>query len=294
MFENGTSSQNSDSRLATDGGENRPYRSAKFLREQYVERRKSSNEIADSCDVSPSTVRRWLDRHDIDRTPRYKQRDWLYEQYVTEGRYQEAIAEECGVAKTTICHWLARHEITDGGSLQRAECAECGDAFRYYPSVRDGAFCSTRCANKQRRRQVEVICPFCDEPFERRESLDTQYCSMECWGQDQRTGADYRRYYSTYWLAQREQVLERDGYECAICRISDGSHRDRFGRGLEVHHIVPVRMFAAWDKPPKDAHSIGNLITLCRTHHPDAPGRTVEPDEKWSEPSKIALKERIK
>jgi len=95
----------------------RRYRDADFLRTQYVEDGKSSNDIAELCGTSPSTIRRWLDRHDIDDDRRYQDRDWLYEQYVENRRDQQAIADECNVATTTICHWLARLDITDGESL---------------------------------------------------------------------------------------------------------------------------------------------------------------------------------
>ncbi len=316
--------QNFDSRIVCDGGTNRRYRNPEFLLEQYVEqgktleeianlcdvtsvtirrwlerhdiereplytrrewlaeqyieRRRSSNEIAESCGVSPSTIRRWLDRHEISRKPRYKKRDWLYDQYVSEGRHQDDIAAECDVAKTTICHWLGRHGITDGGSLKRTHCAECGDPFRYYPSVRDGEYCSNDCANGQRSRQIQMTCPSCEETFERRASLDTQYCSMACWGNGYQTETE--GYYSTTWFKQREKALERDSYQCTVCGISDEEHVRRFGRGLEVHHKVPVRAFAAWDKPPADAHVLRNLTTVCRTHYPDAPGTTVEPSEE--------------
>lgn len=291
MCRNETRAENTDSRLLSDGGNERQYRNETFLREQYLEKCRSASDIAAICGVSSSTISRWLDRHGIEREPRYKQRDWLYDQYVNKGKYQSSIAAECGVAETTICHWLARHGITDGESFQRAECAECGSGFRYYPSVRDGEFCSNRCANKQRERQVEITCPHCEESFKRRQSLDTEYCSMYCWGQDTRRGASLESYYATHWPKQRERAIERDGYECSVCGISDDEHRNRFGRGLEVHHIVPIRLFAAWEKPPEDAHTLRNLITLCRTHHPDAPGKTVETDGDDSNLSKMELKE---
>lgn len=254
------------------------YRDPEFLHEQYVVQRKSANEIAEICDVAPSTVKRWLGRHEINRQKRYQERDWLHEQYVEKRRDQQEIANECEVSKTTICHWLGRLGITDGESLKTGNCTVCGDSFRYYPSVRDGEFCSNNCANKRPDRREEVTCPRCEKTFERRISLDTEYCSMECWGKDYRTETD--GYYGTLWQEQRVKALERDGYECSVCGITDTEHRNRFGRGLEVHHIVPVRSFASWDKPAKDAHVLRNLITVCRTHHPDAPGTFVDPESE--------------
>lgn len=254
----------------------RRYRDAEVLRTQYVESGKSSTEIGEMCGTSPSAIRRWLARHDIDDDRRYQDRQWLREQYVEKRRDQQDIADECNVAETTICHWLARLDITDGESLATSACETCGEEFRYYPSVRDGQFCSNDCAGKPRRRQVELTCSGCEETFERRQSLDTEYCSMACWGQDNRV--ETSGYYSTHWIKQREKALVRDDYRCTVCGIHDEEHRRRFGRGVEVHHIVPVRLFKIWEKPPEHAHLLRNLVTVCRTHHPDAPGTTVEPD----------------
>ena len=52
-------------------------------------------------------------------------------------------------------------------------------------------YCSNGCANDERKRQVEVECTGCGETFERRASLDTEYCSMACWGQDIRIEGDF-------------------------------------------------------------------------------------------------------
>lgn len=254
----------------------RRYRDAEFLRAQYIENGKSSNEIAEICGTSPSTIRRWLDRHDIDDDRRYQDPEWLYEQYVEQRRDQQAIADECHVAKTTICHWLARLDITDGESLVTDECDTCGETFRFYPSVRDGQFCSNDCAGKPRRRQVEIECPGCGETFERRQSLDTEYCSLGCWADEYGVGVS--TLYRDGWYRQRRNALQRDGYRCTVCGITNEEHDTRFGFGLDVHHIVPLRAFAKRDLPIADAHSLRNLITVCRTHHPDAPGETVEVD----------------
>lgn len=217
----------------------RRYRGAEFLREQYVEQRRSQQEIAEECGVGSTTIHRWLERHGIEREPRYKDREWLHEQYVERRRDQSDIAEECDVAKTTICHWLSRHGITDGESMVTAECATCGDSFRYYPSVRDGQFCSNECSNEPRKRQVEIVCEGCGETFQRRASLDTEYCSMECWGEDTRVISDPDQVYRGIWYRQRQRALQRDDYQCVVCGISDDEHSDEYGHGLDVHHLVP-------------------------------------------------------
>lgn len=144
------------------------------------------------------------------------------------------------------------------------------------PAVRDGQFCSNDCAGKPRRRRVEIERPGCGETFERRQSLDTEYCSLGCWADEYGVGVS--TLYRDGWYRQRRNALQRDGYRCTVCGITNEEHDTRFGFGLDVHHIVPLRAFAKRDLPIADAHSLRNLITVCRTHHPDAPGETVEVD----------------
>jgi 5-methylcytosine-specific restriction endonuclease McrA len=245
----------------------RRYRDPQFLREQYIQKRKSVPEIAELCSVSSSTISRWLDRHGIDRDLKYQDETWLRTQYLKRGRQQDEIAAECNVSKTTICYWLGRLGITEGSSLRTAECASCGGTFRYYPSVRDGQFCSARCEREQWKRQETVTCPECGDTFERRASLDTEYCSMACWGRDFRE--DTNRFYSASWQSRRRDALQRDGFECTLCGLSDSAHRAVTDRQLDVHHVVPVRVFAKQDRPPEEAHALDNLLTVCQMCHPD-------------------------
>lgn len=228
----------------------RRYRDADFLWTRYVDRRQSASEIAGACGVTSSTVSRWLDRHGIEREQRYQDHNWL-----------------------------SRHGITDGEAYERTRCDTCGDRFRYAPALREGTYCSNACANDQRKRQVTVECVGCGETFERRASLDTEYCCIGCWGEDTASVAEWAKLYRGIWHEQRRKAMRRDDHRCTVCGTSDEEHRERFGRGLEVHHRVPVRLFDAWDLSIEDAHTLSNLVTVCRTHHPDSPGTTVERDD---------------
>lgn len=242
------------------------YRDAEFLRKEYVEQRRSAATIADNCDVSASTISRWLERHGIDRDPAYQNESWLREQYCERGRKIADIAADCGVGKSTISYWLGRHDITERESLSTTECETCGRAFRYYPSVRDGRYCSNECAHEPTKRQVTVTCPNCDTEFQRRASLDTEYCSPACWSEDLYPGTDR---YTGRWYRQRRNALERDNRRCTICGISEKAHQERAGQGLDVHHSVPVRLFDRWGVPVSDAHELRNLVTVCRSCHFD-------------------------
>lgn len=244
------------------------YRDPNFLREQYVERGRSAESIAETCGVGSSTISRWLDRHGIERAPKYQDSAWLAEQIHEEGRTVASIADECGVAKSTISHWVGRRDLRSESAFRTGTCETCGERFRYYPSVRAGRYCSNACSHEPTKRQVDVTCPACGTQFRRRASLNTEYCSPGCWGDDLYEGT--RQYYHGIWHRQRRRALRRDGYECTACGVGQDEYQERTGRGLDVHHVVPVRRFADHDVPVSDAHTLRNLTTMCRECHPDA------------------------
>jgi 5-methylcytosine-specific restriction endonuclease McrA len=64
--------------------------------------------------------------------------------------------------------------------------------------------------------------------------------------------------YGDTWDEKREDALERDGYECRICGKGQSIKEP-----LHVHHITKVRKFLN----PDNAHTLDNMITLCKTHH---------------------------
>lgn len=172
------------------------------------------------------------------------------------------------------------HKLSHGESIvvEVSECSNCGSEFEYYPSNKQGIYCST-CVDKvtwgpdppdvgvgadnpvYSGGPNEFTCEFCGDSFNSYHK-NRKYCSVECSGEgrsrDMR-GEDHWRWkggrinYGQTWHKQRSKAIERDNGKCQIC--GDDS--------IEVHHIKPVRSF---DEKTK-AHILDNLICLCPEHH---------------------------
>lgn len=104
-----------------------PYHDEKWLRGEYVDKRRTTTEIADECGVTATTISDWLDRHDIGARSQqeaqkpdaeYTDREWLYTEYVENGRSMKDIGEECGVSGAVILKWLRRFDIETRHSAQ--------------------------------------------------------------------------------------------------------------------------------------------------------------------------------
>lgn len=70
------------------------------------------------------------------------------------------------------------------------------------------------------------------------------------------------------WGEARKQAKQRDGGRCVICGKTERGQRESqdWGAGLHVHHIKP----AAAHDTPEEAHTLGNLATLCAQCHRQA------------------------
>lgn len=116
-----------------------------------------------------------------------------------------------------------------------------------------------------------ATCLRCGRPFSApvwyvREGLRVVFCGDTCrkaWeeGQDEEVlrldGRPDRR--GGIWEVRARQVRERDGFACRGCGVTE----ERLGKQLDVHHLVPFRLFPT----DGDANRADNLISVCPSCH---------------------------
>lgn len=174
------------------------------------------------------------------------------------------------------------------GEQEGSECEICGGEFRFYPSEKRGLYCSD-CVEEERWQTTpdvtgeknpqwnggkeEVTCAVCGQSIERYPSEltgDVSVCSDSCrqaWLSDAFAGDGHPNWkggtnepYGQGWARVRREALERDGYRCVVC----GTTAAELGRNPDVHHLVPVRVFAeSDDRSKQDAHVLENVVSLC-------------------------------
>lgn len=176
------------------------------------------------------------------------------------------------------------------GHLKNIECLVCGTGLITYPNWikrGGGKFCSTKCGGIARDKKVERVCLECGVNFRLKPSKiihnASNYCSVKCSqkgsiGKEKpsiqgekhpfwRGGISGERYPIEFNDELKENVLNRDNYECKICNMLDEEHILIYGYHLNIHHIDYIKKNSYMD----------NLISLCHQCH----GRTNYNREYW-------------
>lgn len=167
------------------------------------------------------------------------------------------------------------------GAKKFTHCQKCGNRFEYYPSNKEGVYCSS-CVTRANgilpqqnssNSKLEVECRNCGSkldryPHEVEGASYGSFCDLGCYGEwlsNNVTGDSHHQWeggtlpYGSGWWQIRQTALERDDYKCQQC----GESLHEIGRNPDVHHITPVRRF----ENPEAAHTLDNVITLCRSCH---------------------------
>ncbi|MBP1988211.1 NUMOD3 domain-containing DNA-binding protein [Halolamina salifodinae] len=211
---------------------------------------------------------------------RYRNGWWLEQKYWVEGLTQAEIAEECGVSARCIRKWMQKRGVETrelvGENHPQHGCERDEETKEKISETMEGREFPQETIERFReaRRGSEL-------PEETRERISesltglTRPESTREKMSEARTGERNPRWkgsisesYGPGWDRARRRVRERD--ELCQNRGDDGSNRR-----LDVHHIVPFRLFdQANDVPKSAAHDPGNLVLLCRPCH-----RKAERDE---------------
>lgn len=158
---------------------------------------------------------------------------------------------------------------------ETSSCKRCSSTFEYYPSNKQGVFCPN-CVTETGEflgvpyyeyhdiEYVKKVCETCGRIITtlksraRREPV--RFCSQNClctWLSNQWDGS--ANVYNGRWREVRRKALRRDDHTCQNC----GTTREEIGHEPDVHHITPVREF----NDPQSAHTLDNVVCLCRSCH---------------------------
>jgi len=183
----------------------------------------------------------------------YKDAVVLYSLYWNENKTTREIGEMYGVKEACISYWFRKLGVPVRTLSERSSSG-----------------------NKKRtfvQNKITVKCAWCGKekevwPYRLNETNDF-YCSPKCkaehWSETY-TGENAHNWQGGEWTKRvsvtqrgkfrklRRQVLERDGYTCAMCGSS---------KKLIIHHITPMKE----DPELKLAYDTNNLITLCSDCH---------------------------
>lgn len=189
-------------------------------------------------------------------------------------------------AQRTFCDDCSPNAGKNNGNYsdakERTTCKLCGSEFFYYPSDKNGVYCS-ECVSaaegllpenpSEKNKRVKTECPSGRTELQVLQSrLDRRtrgfFCNQTChgeWLSENVVGEDHHQWeggtidYGQKWWQIRREALKRDGYTCRNC----GKTIEELGRKPDVHHLKRVRDF----EDPQDAHTLNNVITLCRSCH---------------------------
>lgn len=159
------------------------------------------------------------------------------------------------------------------GAKEVTTCQRCGTEFEYYPSDKPGVYCLT-CVEESGEflgdpyvKEAERVTKPCEQCGVEMNVLQSEvdrgrgkFCSFDClceWLA--RDGRAERTDYGENWKPVKREALIRDNFTCQHCGIS----AEELGINPDVHHIIPVRKF----EDPSNAHTLDNVVCLCRGCH---------------------------
>ena len=181
-----------------------------------------------------------------------------------------------------------------------ATCVVCDKIFNYYPSNKEGKYCSECVEDSEINWGIEnlkhgngnkhanwkgggnkLTCEQCKQEFLTYRK-GARFCSRNCMGEwksenirgrNHHNYTGYDGYYGKNWWSQRKKRRMIDDATCQICGVT----KNDIDRYPDVHHIIPKNEF----DDLKKANRINNLISLCPScHHNVEHGNIQLPDDR--------------
>jgi len=243
------------------------YKDESTLRQLYLEEGLSTYEVADRLDTKPTTLLYWMDKFEIERRdvgsgsfPSDKKPDEkeLERLYCEEKKSTIELSSRFDVASATITNWLRSYDLP---VRSRAE-----SLAQYVPD--EDLLYKLHWEDKLKLYEIaerfDVNNRTVSGWFNRRDIPIREYTGEEAANWQ----GGYEEYYGPNWPKQRRKRLDRDGWECVVCSVSNEEHKNRIGTSLHVHHIQPMREFKEENTVDyESANDVENLITLCQSCH---------------------------
>jgi len=213
---------------------------------------------------------------------RYRNGHWLEVKYWDEGFTQREIAEECGVSPSTVRKYMKRFDVptrdVEGENHPMYGRERTEEEKRKISESLEGRSFSEetrqRMSESHKGNEIpETVRERIAESLEGRTRPEEtrRKMSESTAGQDNPNWrGGYSHHYGAGWSVARDSVRDRDEV-CQHCGHDGSEYR------LEVHHIVPVRLFRqADDLEIEDAHDEQNLVLLCNRCHGKADHGKIE------------------
>jgi len=240
------------------------YRDECWLREQYVEEKKTTREIASAVGCSKSTIQNWLKKHSIETRPSgcrpiepLHRKSWLREQYEEKKKSAQEISDELGCSASAVEKWLKQHSIET--REQSENTGRLGDSNWLYKKYQEESLSSREIADLLGCGKSTV------QYWLKKHEIETRPPASAPGEQSPHYAGGGVTYGSGWNEAKRQVVRERDGFACqdASCSTTQTEHIEQYGQKLHVHHLRKARDI---DDPEK-RNAKENLITLCRDCH---------------------------
>ena len=211
---------------------------------------------------------------------RYHDETWLREKYCEEEWTQREIAEESGVSPRTVRTYMTRFDI-ETRDIEGENHPLYGEERDEEIKAQISETRSDRTLSKEWRDRIAAAHEGRELSDDVRERISKSLTGTTRSEETRRkmsnatAGSDnpnwrggYSQRYGADWSVVRDRVRDRDEV-CQHCGHDGSENR------LEVHHIVPVRVFrGADDATVSDAHNPDNLVLLCNRCHPESRPRT--------------------